>query len=154
VTADSVEPYTATVSFDPGARTSRVTVTWSRSPPADASNRSDAAPTRSACIGKRTSTEPPSGTSTARSPGPSSKRPETEALTVTRAAGSPFVLTTTPASTRSPARTKRGSAGRAIRRLLVTTFAEPKPYRSPSVVATAITRYVVRESGILKLTRA
>ncbi len=63
-------------------------------------------------------------------------------------------FTTAPARKSSPARTNRGSAGRATSGRVTRSGDSPLPKRSPAVTATAITRNVVRLSGSLAATVA
>ncbi len=80
--------------------------------------------------------------------------PSVASVTATCDAASPFVVTITPASRASPARRKRGNAGRSINGRLVTSCVSPDPKRSSWATATAIKRSVVRLSGSLKWTLA
>ena len=55
--------------------------------------------------------------------------------------------TTAPASNRSPIDTKRGSAGRTWKGVEIRSSESSEPNRSAPLVATAITRYAVRDWG-------
>jgi hypothetical protein len=110
-------------------------------------------PARGAASAKRTSFDWPGSRSIDLLASPRSVSPSTAISTSTFALPSPFEVTTTPASIASPARRKRGSAGRAISGRLVVTRDSPYPKRSSSAAVTAMIRYVVSESGSLKLAR-
>ncbi len=124
-----------------GVLISRVISTRSSAPPPLARNETLACPDRGASTAKRTSALPLASTSTLFFVAPFTVSPSAAISTSTRVLpASPFVVTTTPASIVSPARRKRGKAGRAMSGRLVTTRSSAKPKRSSSPVATAMTR--------------
>src|SRR5262245_39306903 len=105
-----------------GGLTVRLTSTRSTSPPPFATKRRSAVPTRGDDIGKRTSIDSPGERSTVFFGGPWTITPSAASSTSTDVFERPFDVTTTPASTVSPARKKRGSAGRAMSGRLVVTY--------------------------------
>ena len=89
-------------------------------------------------MAKRTSTLPLAGTWTTFFDSEVTVTPSALSATVTSPSGRFLVEMITPASMLSPVRKKRGNAGRAMSGRLVTTCASPKPKRSSSAAATAM----------------
>ena len=103
-------------------------------------NVSSALPAVGAETGHRTSTDPFAGRAICRFASAVTLTPVAASVASTSPAASPFELTTMPASIVSPARRKRGSAGRAISGRLATTSDCPKPKRSSAAATTAMRR--------------
>src|SRR5262249_34031234 len=104
-----------------GILTARVISTLSSAPPPLTLNRAVAGPARGAERAKRTSAEPFWSMSIDWEAGPLRVNPVTLISTSTLERERPLLVTTTPASRLSPARTKRGKAGRAMSGRLVVT---------------------------------
>ena len=85
---------------------------------------------------------------------PMSSTPSTSALTSIIPPLLWLLCTTTPASMRSPTRTKRGRVGSISSGLLTFTWPRALPKRESTLTATAMMRKVVRLSGSLKVIRA
>ena len=144
----------ATVSITSGSLTCRLSSRPSRWFSNAAVKRKVASPGFLAWKAKRASTLPSPLICSFDERAPMSSTPEASALTSRVPPVLRLLCTTTPASMRSPTRTKRGRVGSISSGLLTFTWPRALPKRESLLTAMAIRRKVVRLSGSLKVTRA